>query len=72
MVFFLGVGGGEEELQDSYYSYVIYYIISSGSFALASSDHREGSPGPQHPGQTRVILIHMWSMLHVISVICLL
>jgi hypothetical protein len=68
MVFFLGVGGGEEELQGTFSMvcffagrrefpnssfYVIYYIMRSGGFAAESSDHRKGPPGPRRPGQTR-------------------
>jgi hypothetical protein len=68
-VFLGGVGGGEEKLQDTYCSlffagrrevpnspfYVIYYILNSGGFAVASSDHREGTPDPRYPGQTRTL-----------------
>ncbi len=69
MVFFLGVGRGEEQLQVKVLQfvftgrrevpnipvYVIYYIMNSGGFITSSSDYHEGAPGPRHPGKTRVI-----------------
>ena len=65
MVFSWGGEGGEEEapghVQNGLFfhwttrvseqSFLCYYILSSGGFAAASSDHREGAPGPRRPGQ---------------------
>jgi hypothetical protein len=63
------VFAGRREVPNSPF-YVIYYIMNSAGFAVASSDHHEGAPGPRCPGKTRA-LFYIRSMLHVISVICL-
>ncbi len=70
-IFFLGgAGEGRRRRQDTFSIvcffvgrhefpnspfYVIHYIFSNGGFTPASSDHREGAPGPRRPGQTRAL-----------------
>jgi hypothetical protein len=40
------VFGGRREVPNRPF-YVIHYILSSGGFAAASSDHHEGAPDPR-------------------------
>jgi hypothetical protein len=49
------VFAGRHEVPNIHFN-VIYYIMSSGGFVSASSDHHVGAPGPRDYWQTRALL----------------